>query len=70
MRMAMMVLLVPSVMLLVPSTALRVAVRIDKGVTKKCVYVVLGVTISGPSGGPRPVDGGNRGRPLLAQSFQ
>lgn len=26
---------------------LRVAVRTDKGVTKKCVYVVLGVTVSG-----------------------
>jgi transposase-like protein len=46
---------------------LRVAVRTEKGILKKCVYAVLGV---GGPGSARVVDRGDRRRPLPAQGFQ
>lgn len=49
---------------------LRVAIRSDKGILKKCVYTVLGVGVGGPAGSVGAMDGGNRRRSLLAQGVQ
>lgn len=49
---------------------LRVAVRTEKGVLKKCVYTVLGVRPLRQAGSARAVDRRNRRRTFLAQGIQ